>query len=137
MQLQGLIQGLNKQSGSENVIQSHRKKIKLRSLNNCLRMVRQNDACDINSNTNRGQYIPERIPSFYNKGTAKLSNDFDTGHLNQLRPAPLSTWDVDEDTLLNKDEGSSSETDNSDDSERETTENDETDKSEESQIQSS
>ncbi|EFP85762.2 uncharacterized protein PGTG_11091 [Puccinia graminis f. sp. tritici CRL 75-36-700-3] len=92
--LQSLIQGLNKQSGSENVIQSHHNKIKLQSLNNCLRMVRQNDVCNISSKNS--QYIPEETPYFYKKGMAKLSSDSDSGRINRLRPPPISNWDVDE-----------------------------------------
>ncbi|PLW42680.1 hypothetical protein PCASD_08481 [Puccinia coronata f. sp. avenae] len=90
--LQSLIQGLNIESGSKNIIQSHHNKIKLVSLNNCLRMVRQNDSCGISSKSN--EYIPEPVPNFYAKGVKKISSDYRAGRLNRLRPPPIICWDA-------------------------------------------
>ncbi|KAI7964482.1 hypothetical protein MJO29_002580 [Puccinia striiformis f. sp. tritici] len=90
--LQSLIHGLTSDAGKDHTYQSHRCKINLKSINNCLRMCNQNDICHKAPSLN--DYEPIPIDDFYSTGILKLKEKHrQKGKpINKLRPTGIITW---------------------------------------------
>ncbi|POV94201.1 hypothetical protein PSHT_16361 [Puccinia striiformis] len=87
-----LIHGLTSDAGKDHTYQSHRCKINLKSINNCLRMCNQNDICHKAPSLN--DYEPIPIDDFYSTGILKLKEKHrQKGKpINKLRPTGIITW---------------------------------------------
>ncbi|PLW41572.1 hypothetical protein PCANC_17426 [Puccinia coronata f. sp. avenae] len=68
--LQDLIRSLTAEIHKKPIFQSHHNQTDLRSMNNCLRMCRQNNVCTTNARTN--DYKPELVENFFSKGLASI-----------------------------------------------------------------
>ncbi|OAV92970.1 hypothetical protein PTTG_27496 [Puccinia triticina 1-1 BBBD Race 1] len=90
--LHGLIRDLTTDSGKQTIFQSHHNRINLQSLNNCMRMCRQNDICYTTFKI--GELIPKGVDDFYAVGIKKMKKMFmkKGNGLNKLRPTPMNIW---------------------------------------------
>ncbi|KAA1126493.1 hypothetical protein PGTUg99_021912 [Puccinia graminis f. sp. tritici] len=90
--LRDLTCGLLSDCGKETIAQSHYNQINLVSLNNCMRMCRQNDISYIA--TKLDQHIPKKTEDFYATGIQKMKKLFvrKGKPLNKLRPPPMKKW---------------------------------------------
>ncbi|PLW29387.1 hypothetical protein PCASD_21343 [Puccinia coronata f. sp. avenae] len=91
--LQNLIRNLASDCGKDNIFQSHHNKIDVISMNNCLRMCRQNDVCSANHTID--EFVPTAVKNFYSLGIKKLKAKFmEKGRpINKLRPLSMGVWD--------------------------------------------
>ncbi|KAA1123855.1 hypothetical protein PGTUg99_026570 [Puccinia graminis f. sp. tritici] len=87
--LQNLITDLASDAGKVDIAQSHHNRIGQVSLNNCLRMCRQNDV--FSTIHNLGEYVPAKIENFYAIGvqTLKKKHKKKGKPLNNLRPSTI------------------------------------------------
>ncbi|KAA1118325.1 hypothetical protein PGTUg99_003964 [Puccinia graminis f. sp. tritici] len=92
--LQGLVRGLVADSGRETIHQSHKNRINLKSLNNCLRMCRENNICYISAKLD--EYIPKKVEDFYALGIIKMKKLFlQKGRpSNKPRPPAIKIWNT-------------------------------------------
>ncbi|POW19989.1 hypothetical protein PSHT_04139 [Puccinia striiformis] len=91
--LQNLISDLAIDAGKVDITQSHHNRIDLLSLNNCLRMCRQNDVCSTVYKAE--EFVPVEILDFYDIGIQKLKEKYRTPgcKLNNLRPSTIGVAD--------------------------------------------
>ncbi|EFP86096.2 uncharacterized protein PGTG_12052 [Puccinia graminis f. sp. tritici CRL 75-36-700-3] len=87
--LQNIISDLASDAGKVDIAQSHHNRIGITSLNNCLRMCRQNDVCSTVHKL--GEYIPAVIDNFYALGiqTLKVKQLKKGKPINNLRPSTI------------------------------------------------
>ncbi|KAA1108355.1 hypothetical protein PGT21_009499 [Puccinia graminis f. sp. tritici] len=110
--LRDLICGLITDCDKETVSQSHYNRINLVSMNNCMRMCRQNDVCQIT--TKLDEHIPKEVEDFYGLGIQKMKKLFmrKGKQLNKLRPPPIKKWNrqvtdqLEEEEVIESDVGS-------------------------------
>ncbi|OAV96361.1 hypothetical protein PTTG_26365 [Puccinia triticina 1-1 BBBD Race 1] len=100
--LQGLVTNLTADCGKKLVHQSHKNRINLKSINNRLRMCRENDICYIASKL--GEHVPKKVEDFYALGIQKLKiSSMQRGKpLNNLRPPAIKIWNATIDNQLDR-----------------------------------